>query len=142
MIFEFGEERRYELSDYHLQAPFSSFLPGIAGPDGTPLWCFYVNRGQGVAGFGHTDKNHPILEFKPADQAYRDTARMGFRTFLRLNGELREAFAAVPNGPSPARRLSVGRSGFHIIENDGRLRVKVDYATVPGGKLSRAASAP
>ncbi|RLW70103.1 MAG: hypothetical protein B6D68_01275 [spirochete symbiont of Stewartia floridana] len=132
MIFEFGEERRYELSDYHLQAPFSSFLPGIAGPDGTPLWCFYVNRGQGVAGFGHTDKNHPILEFKPADQAYRDTARMGFRTFLRLNGELREAFAAVPNGPSPARRLSVGRSGFHIIENDGRLRVKVDYATVPG----------
>ncbi len=132
MAVEFGEERCYALDDYHLQAPFASFLPGIAGPDGTPLWCFYVNRGQGIAGFGHTDKNHPILEFKPADQAYRDTARMGFRTFLKINGEHREAFAAVPNGPSPSRRLSVGRAGFHIIENDGRLLIKVDYATVPG----------
>ena len=127
-----GEERRFEFDDYHLRTPFASFLPGIAGPDGTPLWCFYVNRGQGVAGFGHTDKNHPILEFKPADQAYRDTPRLGFRTFLKEDGEFREAFAAETAGPSPERCLSVGLGGFHIIEDDGRLRVKVDYATLPG----------
>ena len=127
-----NNEYRFKFDAYHLQAPFASFLPGIAGPDGTPLWCFYVNRGQGVACFGYSDKNHPILEFKPADQAYRDTGRLGFRTFLRQDGEYWESFADGIDKSTPARRLSVGLSGFHLIEDNGKLRIKVDYATVPG----------
>ncbi len=123
---------RYTIENYHLKPPFASFLPGIAGPDGTPMWCFYVNRGQGVASFGHTDKNHPILEFKPADQAYRDTSKLGFRTFLKQNGEFWEPFADGIDDSTPVRHLSVGCSGFHIIEDNGRLRIKVSYATVPG----------
>ena len=74
---------RFVISQYDRKAPFCSFLPGIAGPYGIPLWCFYVNRGQGICSFGTEDKEHALMEFYPAHQAYRNTALTGYRTFVR-----------------------------------------------------------
>ena len=54
------------IKDYDSQPAFADFLPGIAGENGIPAWCFFVNRGQGVASFGTQDKDHPIMEFRPA----------------------------------------------------------------------------
>ncbi len=63
------EEGRYVINDYHAKPPLASFLPGIAGLKGIPLWAFYVSRGQGIAGFGVRDRNGPIMEFQPASKA-------------------------------------------------------------------------
>lgn len=42
----------FVIEHYDRQKAFASFLPGIAGVDGIPMWVFYNNRGQGIAGFG------------------------------------------------------------------------------------------
>lgn len=42
----------FEIRNYNWARPFSSFLPGIAGPWGVPAWAFWVNRGQAIAGLG------------------------------------------------------------------------------------------
>ncbi|MBU1122317.1 MAG: hypothetical protein ABIH71_07885 [Candidatus Omnitrophota bacterium] len=73
------------IKDYNRTAPFSNFLPGIAGVWGVPMWVFYVNRGQAVSGFGIKDKEHSIGEFFPANKAYWLTSGAGFRTFLKIN---------------------------------------------------------
>ena len=80
------------MEDYQHKAPFSSFLPGIAGRMGIPAWVYYNNRGQGVCSFGVQDRDHAILEFCPAHMAYQNNARTGFRTFLKVNGQFQEAF--------------------------------------------------
>ncbi|OQX29643.1 MAG: hypothetical protein B0D92_02680 [Spirochaeta sp. LUC14_002_19_P3] len=125
-------ERRYAIENYHLREPFASFLPGIAGPQGVPLWCFYANRGQGIASFGHTSKNYPILEFKPADQAYRDIPRLGFRTFVRRGGECWEPFGVAENDAGPNRIMSINRAGFALGEVHKDISVFVEYAGLPG----------
>ena len=68
------------MKDYGRKSTFAGFLPGIAGEKGIPLWCFYVNRGQGVVSFGVDDKEHEIMEFYPAHLAYQNVKRTGFRT--------------------------------------------------------------
>ena len=72
------------IRDYNHAAPFSSFLPGIAGLWGKPLWAFYVNRGQAICSAGVRDKDGAILEFKSANAAYRDVFTQGFRTLLKI----------------------------------------------------------
>ena len=79
----FDEQQRFILTDYASARPFSSFLPGLAGPQGVPLWVFTVNRGQAIASFGVESKDHPIVEFQPANKAYQLTPYLGFRTALR-----------------------------------------------------------
>ncbi len=85
----FDKAGRYLLPNYAQARPFASFLPGIAGPLGIPLWVFYVNRGQGIAAFGIEDKDNPIMEFQPANKAYQLTPTVGFRTFIKIahNGD-------------------------------------------------------
>ena len=75
------------IGDYNAAPPFSSFFPGIAGEEGIPLWAFYVNRGQCLCSMGTLDKQHPILEYMPANRAYQLAATQGFRTFLRLEDQ-------------------------------------------------------
>lgn len=77
------------IKDYDSQPAFADFLPGIAGENGIPAWCFFVNRGQGVASFGTQDKDHPIMEFRPAHTAWQDVQTKGFRTFLKYHGMCR-----------------------------------------------------
>ena len=73
----------YVMEQFGTKEPFASFLSGIAGVCGIPMWCYYVNRGQGVVSFGVKDKDHSIMEFYPAHTAYQVVSRMGFRTFIK-----------------------------------------------------------
>lgn len=77
------KEVYFEQKDYQKKSTFASFLPGIAGRKGIPIWCHYVNRGQAIASFGVLDKDHSIMEYAPAHQSYQNVERMGFRTFLK-----------------------------------------------------------
>ncbi len=45
----------YKIYNYGKKSSFASFLPGISGVKGIPIWCYYVNRGQGVVSFGVDD---------------------------------------------------------------------------------------
>ena len=87
------EDRTFIIKNYDRVAPFSSFLPGIAGVKGIPLWCFYTNRGQGINSFGIHDKDHAIMEFNPANTAYENTPVKGFRTFIKADGKVTEPFS-------------------------------------------------
>lgn len=73
------------ISQYNQSSPFASFFPGIAGEWGIPMWVFYVNRGQGIASFGIQDKDHPLMEFLPANRAWRMVTLQGFRTFIKIH---------------------------------------------------------
>src|SRR5687768_7702127 len=77
----------FVIQNYNQARPFASFLPGIAGEFGKPVWFFYTNRCQCVSSFGVRNKNGAMLEFYPANKAYSTTALLGFRTFFRVKGE-------------------------------------------------------
>jgi len=83
--YRLKDDGDFVIDDYNITKPFSSFFPGIAGADGIPMWVFYTNRGQGICSMGVQDKDHPIMEFQPANRAYNSVARDGFRTFLKLH---------------------------------------------------------
>jgi hypothetical protein len=74
----------FHIPGFNSSRPFSSFLPGIAGESGKPLWVFYTNRGQCISSFGIRDKNGAMLEFHAANKAYALTSTLGFRTFIKL----------------------------------------------------------
>jgi hypothetical protein len=81
------DDGAYLITEYNRAKPFASFLPGIAGLDGIPMWVFYVNRGQGVCSAGIQDKDHAVLEFLPANRAFQLAASQGFRTFVKLGAD-------------------------------------------------------
>lgn len=125
----FDGQGRYVIQNYQNRTPFSSFLPGIAGPLGVPVWCYYNNRGQGVCSFGSQDKEHAIMEFSPARQAYRDVARTGFRTFCKRNGAVDELF-------TQNRDMHIGMSELEITcEQDG-LYASAVYFGIPGERTA------
>ncbi|MBP7162296.1 MAG: hypothetical protein KBB26_02055, partial [Candidatus Omnitrophica bacterium] len=82
--YHFTEDEGFVIRQYNQAKPFSNFFPGIAGLWGIPMWVFYVNRGQGISSFGIESKDKAVLEFLPANKAYRLTSLQGFRTFLRI----------------------------------------------------------
>lgn len=132
----------FVIDDYARLRPFASFLPGIAGLWGVPLWAFYVNRGQAIAGFGVQDKDHPIMEFLPANKAYRTVSLHGFRTFLKIRDGRRticyEPFQSAaprqaPSSSVPARRMHI-RMHDLVLEEVNRalgLEIRVHYFTIP-----------
>ncbi len=89
----YDEQYRFVQNQYGRQPTFSSFLPGIAGPWGIPAWCNYNNRGQAVCSFGVQDKDHALMEFTAASTAYQRIPLTGFRTFIKINGVVTEAFS-------------------------------------------------
>ncbi|MFA5088713.1 MAG: hypothetical protein WC552_06735, partial [Candidatus Omnitrophota bacterium] len=74
----------FTIEGYNHGKPFSNFFPGIAGTWGGPMWVFYVNRGQCISSLGIEGKDKAILEFQPANKAYRLTSLNGFRTFIKI----------------------------------------------------------
>ena len=50
------EGETFVIDDYDKLPAFSSFLPGLAGVKGIPMWTFYTNRGQGMNSFGIDNK--------------------------------------------------------------------------------------
>lgn len=128
----FDRQGRYVIQNYQNRPPFSSFLPGIAGPLGVPVWCYYNNRGQGVCSFGGQDKEHAIMEFSPARQAYRDVAKTGFRTFCKVGGTVRELFTR-------NRDMHIGMSELEIVcEQDG-MHASALYFGIPGERTAALA---
>jgi len=125
------ENQRFIIEDYDRQKPFSSFLPGLAGARGVPLWSFYVNRGQGISSFGLRDKNGAILEFYPANLAYLYVSKIGFRTFIKIAGGITESFQ--PENELPKRRMEIMQSEFSLIEADPNtgLETTVTYFGLP-----------
>ena len=141
LMSNFDALGRYVLPDFDHQKPFSSFLPGIAGLQGIPMWAFYVNRGQAVCSFGVENKDHPILEFQAANKAYQTTALMGFRTFLNSLhvGEKwqREAFSPW-DAEDAQRTLFIGMNEVEVQEINTALgyQVNVLYFMLPGMPFS------
>jgi len=89
---ELQGDGQYRIDNYDEGPAFSSFLPGIAGPDGVPLWCMYVNRAQAVVSFGVENKDNAIAEFLPATWAYQLVGVQGFRTLCKIDGRYYEPF--------------------------------------------------
>ena len=77
----------FVIEDYNHANAFSNFFPGIAGIWGIPMWVFYVNRGQGICSLGIESKDKAILEFHPANKAFRVASMQGFRTFLKVSAK-------------------------------------------------------
>jgi len=117
--------------------PFSSFLPGIAGLLGIPLWAFYVNRGQAIASFGVESKDSPIMEFQPANKAYQNTPYTGFRTFLKINkGEKwvpYEPFSPWSGVEAKNDRMTIGLNELELQETNCSLDIatRVRYFILP-----------
>ncbi len=132
----FDAQNRFVIDDYDSLPPFASFLPGIAGPLGIPLWAFYVNRGQAIASFGVESKDAPIMEFQPANKAYQTVPYTGFRTFIKVCDAVDgfyEPFSASAR-PAPTRRMAIGASEVELEEASAAhgLLVNVCYFTLPG----------
>ena len=124
-----GEQ--FQIEDYEKLPAFSSFLPGLAGVRGVPIWVFYTNRGQGINSFGIHHKGNAIMEFHPANTAYENTSIKGFRTFLRKDGVCYEPFGSYDKAAK--RRMSVEKNRL-VIEEENKeygIRTKVTYYVLP-----------
>ncbi|WP_008826269.1 hypothetical protein [Haloplasma contractile] len=127
------ENGNFVIDSFDKAKTFSSFLPGIAGLKGIPMWAFYVNRGQAISSFGIQDKGQPILEFSPASITYQNVSRNGFRTFLKVNGELVEAFDSTNESEHIKRKMYINEAQVSILERneDYGFEIKVDYFGMP-----------
>jgi hypothetical protein len=125
----------FNIYNYNFAYPFSSFLPGISGTLGIPMWCFYVNRGQCVASFGFESKDGAVLEFHPANKAYRLTPIYGFRTFIKMNDNIYEPFRESTENQKYEREnfMSITPYDLTIYEENKTLHMacKVNYFTLP-----------
>ena len=158
---KFDEFGRYIIEDYDANPSFSDILPGVAGIYGKPLYVFYVNRGQGIASFGVKSKDYPIMEYYSANNAYQNTALLGFRTFYKgkregslLQGKKSKEFLVEPFDSSrtrfsqlmessswneqeesryPVRRMFIGANDMTIQEVDmwNKIETNVTYYNLP-----------
>ena len=141
--YELENDGRYRIDHYDTSPAFCSFLPGIAGPDGVPLWCMYVNRAQAVVSFGVQDKNHAIAEYLPATWAYQLVGLQGFRTFCKIDGEFYEPFRETPAAhPDCVRTMRIGIDALEFSETSPQHGVafRVQYfspVNQPVGSLLR-----
>ncbi len=123
------KETAYKMKDYGRKSTFSSFLPGIAGIKGIPIWCYYVNRGQGVVSFGVDNKDHAIMEFYPAHVAYQNVKRTGFRTFIKKDGAFTEAFS--DETLAPTMEIKMNGLAIEEVNEENHLTTRVEYFTLP-----------
>ena len=129
----------FVIDHFSTRPPFASFLPGIAGEWGIPVWCYYANRGQAVCSFGLSDKDHAVMEFSPAHVAYQSVRRKGFRSFVRrreADGTQRftEAFG------DDSGSMAISPNALSLSWEDGATRLEVTYFVLPGcqvGALAR-----
>jgi hypothetical protein len=130
--YNFNENNEFVIEDYDKAKTFASFLPGIAGLDGIPMWSFYVNRGQGMGSFGVKDKDNTIMEFFPANVMYKNIEHQGFRTFIKYQGKIHEIFSSLSQDKYK-RRMIIEKNLFKIeeINESLNIKVKVSYFTMP-----------
>ncbi|MCR6112605.1 hypothetical protein HXA35_19910 [Bacillus sp. A301a_S52] len=138
-MYTLTDNQKFELKNYQDLAPFSSFLPGIAGINGIPMWVFYVNRGQGIASFGIQDKNHAMIEFYPADKSYQLTQVQGFRTFIKWMKDdgtttLLEPFSETSKkDPLVEEKMSISENMLELeyVHKQLELTFQVEYFILP-----------
>lgn len=141
--YSLNRSGQFIIADYNSKHTFSSFLPGIAGIDGMPMWVFYVNRGQGVCSMGTQDKNHAIMEYLPANRAYELVGRQGFRTFIKFdeknNSRFYEPFQDYYGDRhlEKSQRMIITPAELSIEEINLSLKLKfaVNYFTVPNDRF-------
>jgi hypothetical protein len=128
----------FVIEDYQHVKLFADFFPGVSGLYGIPMWAFYVNRGQGLSSFGIESKDKAILEFQPANKAYRLSSIQGFRTFLKVrdgkNQKFYEPFAnRLVSAYKIHQRMLITAHDLTIEEINTTLGIKVavNYFTMP-----------
>jgi len=137
-----NESKEFVIENYNQAKPFSSFLPAVAGLYGKPLWAYYVNRGQCISTFGVNNKDNAIMEFNPANKAYRFTQREGFRTFLKVTkgGEtvFCEPFQDVPGAQGVQQSMFITSHDIRIEDINTELGIKTEvmFCTLPGERLA------
>jgi hypothetical protein len=140
--YRFDVKNRFIIENYHEKRAFSSFLPGIAGLKGIPMWAFYVNRGQGISSFGIRDKDSSIMEFSPAYKAYQTVEYTGFRTFIKICEEESVEFYEPFSNINP---LNMRISTMYIASNEleledtnevNGLKTNVIYFTLPNEEIA------
>jgi len=137
----------FTIENYSEAKPFSNFLPAVAGTFGIPLWAFYVNRGQGIASFGVSDKDHAIMEFFPANRSYEQTSLRGFRTFIKLIQKKEEVYYEPFQNNLRQQKYDLSQSmktypaGFSIEEKNMSLglEVRVNYFGMPNESFAALA---
>ncbi len=135
--YQLDETNQFIINDYQNSKPFASFLPGIAGLLGVPLWVFYVNRGQAITSFGVENKDKPIMEYQTANRAYQLTSSLGFRTFIRLRRENRHLFYETFRPGSHSQRMIIGANELCLQEINQQLGLQTDvvYFLLPGENI-------
>ncbi len=131
-----NQDGSFTIENYNFTAPFCSFLPGIAGIFGKPMWSFYINRGQGLCSFGVENRDNMITEFFPADQAYQFGAKLGFRTFYKVkNGQNYQFSEAFLNQKSSKIKQKMVITSYDVTFEERNLETgimtKVTYFTLP-----------
>jgi len=129
----------FAIENYNLSKPFANFFPGIAGKYGIPMWAFYVNRAQCICSFGVKDKDHPILEFYPANKAWQTVSSFGFRTFIKIADNKKpifyEPFQNNLNNRAFKLENKILLSSYDLkIEETNAslgLKVEIEYFTIP-----------
>lgn len=133
------EDGRVKIEQYQKSSPFASFLPGLAGTDGIPMWAFYVNRGQGMASFGVENKDNAMTEFFPADKSFQLVPTQGFRTFIkgkRVNKSFRyEPFAYESDHIKDT--IIIGKNTLELAHKNTKenLVINVSYYVLPHQSL-------
>ncbi|WP_270566573.1 hypothetical protein [Clostridium beijerinckii] len=131
----------YVIEDYDKKAPFASFLSGIAGVEGIPMWSFYINRGQAISSIGTRDKSNCIMEFFPANEAYKMVYSNGFRTFIKIrNNEeefIFEPFSMTTN-ENINRIIKIKNNELRLVEinSELNLNIEITYFTIPNEDFS------
>ena len=125
----------YVINDYDKKTPFSSFLSAVSGVEGIPMWTFYVNRGQALSSVGIGDKNNSIMEFFPANEAYKRVYTNGFRTFVKFkdkNNLVYEPFY-ISTSEDISRKIKIKNNELLLEEENTDLGIKtiVSYFSVP-----------
>lgn len=138
MSYRLNDDGSFEITDFNQEKVFANFFPGVAGLYGIPMWAFYINRGQGISSFGVESKDKSILEFQPANRAYRLTSIQGFRTFLKVGTsttrKFYEPFANPISSPYKIKQRMVIQSHDMTIEEINEtlgLKTTINYFTLP-----------
>ncbi|MCX5665682.1 MAG: cellobiose phosphorylase [Candidatus Omnitrophica bacterium] len=126
------KDDEFVIENYNYAKPFSSFLPGIAGLSGKPLWAFYINRGQCMSSFGTDSKEGAIMEFYPANVAYRRTPIEGFRTFLKIKDNRGRVKLYEPFKVNGTLYVSPHEFRIEDISKEHSIKCEVIYYTIPG----------
>lgn len=142
-IYYIGRDGEFVIENYNQAKTFSSFLPAVSGLYGKPMWVFYVNRGQCIATMGINNKDYSIMEFVPANKAYRQTSLQGFRTFLKIryiDSRKTVYYEPFQHGYSSGKAYDVSQN-MHITSYDLKLeetnktlgiKTEVMFCTLPG----------